>query len=251
MGRERVQHPIKAILLDIEGTTTSISFVYDVLFPYARKNMAQFLRENIAERGICNEVKSFRQEHSDDLRNGLYPPPLTDETPGELAASIAAYAIWLMDRDRKSTPLKSVQGMIWRSGYDKGEIKGHLYEDVPRAMLRWVHSGIRIYIYSSGSVLAQKLLFGNSVLGDLSEMISGYFDTNIGAKREAGSYRKIAEGVAQNPPEIFFVSDVVEELNAASEAGLQVALIAREGTGSNNRDHAGFLTIQSFDQFLA
>lgn len=206
------------ILLDIEGTTTPIDFVYDVLFPYARRNFADFLsRQASAE--INNDLARLREEHAADLRRGLAPP--------EYAEPPVGYLHWLMDSDRKSTPLKSLQGKIWEEGYRAGVLKSRVFPDVPPAFERWRRQNRLIFIYSSGSVLAQQLLFKHTEAGDLSGSISGYFDTNIGPKTEVESYRRIAAAVGTG--EVLFISDVTRELAAAREAGMEVLLSIRPG----------------------
>jgi enolase-phosphatase E1 len=207
------------ILLDIEGTTTPIDFVEDVLFPYARKNFADFLSLHATSADVCEDLARLREEHEADIRRGLNPPPYDD--------SAVNYLHWLMDSDRKSTPLKSLQGKIWEKGYQSGELKSRVFSDVPPAFERWRREEKLIYIFSSGSVLAQKLLFKHTEAGDLSGYISGYFDTNIGPKSESESYRRIA--VAVGYQEILFISDVTKELAAAREAGFQVMLSIRPG----------------------
>jgi enolase-phosphatase E1 len=207
----------KIILLDIEGTTTPIDFVYDVLFPYARQNFAKFLSLHADSADIRGDLARLREEHEADIKRGLNPPPY----------NAVSYLHWLMDSDRKSTPLKSLQGKIWEEGYRAGELKSRVFSDVPPAFERWRRQEKLIYIFSSGSVLAQQLLFKYTELGDLSGYISGYFDTNIGPKSEVESYRRIAAVVGFQ--EILFISDVTKELAAAREAGMQVMLSIRPG----------------------
>lgn len=195
----------QAILLDIEGTTSSISFVTETLFPYARAHLRDFLTE-----------------HADAAA------PILAEVPGD--DPVATLLDWI-DEDRKAIPLKTLQGMIWALGYADGTLKGHVYPDTPDALRRWRGEGIPVHIYSSGSVAAQKLLFRNSVAGDLTPLLSGYFDTTSGPKRDAGSYAKIAATLGLPPAAMLFVSDVQAEVDAARDAGMQAALIAREGGG--------------------
>lgn len=194
----------KAILLDIEGTTSSISFVADELFPYARKHLADYIAA-----------------HPEEVA------PLLAEIPGDPVATLTRW----IDEDRKATPLKTLQGLIWAQGYADGELSGHVYPDTPEALRRWVKMGLAVHIYSSGSIAAQKLIFGNSVAGDLTPLLSGYFDTNTGPKREAESYRRIAAALALPPAEILFLTDVQAEADAARAAGMRALLIAREGGG--------------------
>jgi len=200
-----VQAKPKAILLDIEGTTSSISFVADELFPYARRHLAEFVANHLEE---C--------------------APILAEVPGD--DPIATLLEWI-DEDRKATPLKTLQGLIWAQGYANGELKGHVYPDTPEAMRRWSAAGVPVHIYSSGSIAAQKLIFGRSIAGDLTPLLSGYFDTTTGPKRERGSYARIAEAIGLAPGDILFVSDVQAEVDAARAAGLQALLIDRDGDG--------------------
>jgi enolase-phosphatase E1 len=204
---------IRGILLDIEGTTTPISFVYDVLFPYARHNMAAYVR--------LSELSDLRGEHDADVRSGNNPPTWTSDP--------LPYIYWLMDRDRKSTALKRIQGEIWSEGYNSGALHGEVFEDVPGALEEWHKTGIDIRIFSSGSVLAQKLIFSTTPYGDLTKLLNGFFDTTTGPKNTADSYRKIADAFALPPAEILFVSDVTKELDAAREAGLPTLLCVRPG----------------------
>ncbi|OAN60171.1 acireductone synthase [Sphingomonas sp. TDK1] len=193
----------KAVLLDIEGTTSSIAFVADVLFPYAAKHLAEY---------VAN--------HSEETA------AILAEVPGD--DKIATLLAWIAE-DRKATPLKTLQGVIWEQGYADGTLQGHVYPDTPDAMRRWYTAGVAIYIYSSGSIAAQKLIFGHSIAGDLTPMLSGYFDTTTGPKREAESYTKISAAIGCRAEEILFVSDMVAEVEAARAAGLGALLIDRNG----------------------
>ncbi len=197
----------KAILLDIEGTTTSIAYVADVLFPYARAR-----------------IPTWVPMHREEIATVLAGMPEGDPVETLLG--------W-MDVDAKETALKDIQGRIWAEGYANGELKGHVYPDTPEAMARWVAAGIELYIYSSGSIAAQKLIFGHSEAGDLTRYLLGYFDTTTGPKREAESYRKIATSLGYAPGDILFVSDVSAETDAAKAAGLQALLIDRD-TGNGD-----------------
>jgi enolase-phosphatase E1 len=195
------QNP-KAILLDIEGTTSSISFVADELFPYARRHLPAFIAS-----------------HSEEIA------PILAEVPGDPVTTLTQW----IDEDRKATPLKTIQGMIWAQGYATGELRGHVYPDTPEAIRRWKAKGIAVHIYSSGSIAAQKLIFGHSTAGDLTPLLSGYFDTTTGPKREADSYSKIVDALDLAPSQMLFVSDAAGEVDAAREAGLEALLIDREG----------------------
>jgi len=202
---------IRGILTDIEGTTSAIAFVYEVLFPFARARIADYLRANAGSPEVAEQIAAVGREVGRELT--------TDEAIDRLLR-------W-MDEDRKVTPLKQLQGMIWEEGFRSGEIRGHVYEDAVRRLREWHAQGLSLYVYSSGSVQAQRLLFGHSVAGNLTPLFSGYFDTRVGGKREAESYRTIARATGQAPGELLFLSDVPEELDAAREAGLETAWICR------------------------
>lgn len=231
----------KVILLDIEGTTTPIDFVFQTLFPYARHHLPAYLAAHWSE--VQADIAALAAEHAADVAQGLQPPPL-DRTQG---ASIVAYLHWLMGRDRKSTPLKSLQGKVWEEGYESGALKSQFFADVPPALARWQQQQKRISIFSSGSVLAQKLLFTYTEFGDLSGFISGWFDTNVGAKKEAASYQRIAAELGVAPREVSFISDVTAELTAAREAGMQTILSLRPGNHSQEGTE-NFAGITSFEQ---
>ncbi len=221
-----LQAHVKAILLDIEGTTTPIDFVAKVLFPHARHQLEPFLRRRWSDADVRADLELLRQEHAWDVEQGLNPPPLESVKSIE---SVVSHVGWLMDQDRKSTGLKSLQGKIWEAGYRSGELHGEVYDDVPRAFARWRRQGRDIAIFSSGSVLAQKLLFASTPAGDLTRFIRAYFDTTTGPKREAESYRLISAALDLAPAEVLFVSDITAELDAARAAGLQTALSVRPG----------------------
>jgi enolase-phosphatase E1 len=224
-----INNSFNVVLLDIEGTTTPVDFVYQTLFPFARKRLADYLSENFSEPEMQSILAQLFEEHSRDVAAGLDPPALEKPSPETHKTTATAYLHWLMDRDRKSTPLKSLQGKIWQQGYETGELLSEVFADVPEAFLKWKSRKKALAIFSSGSVLAQKLLFAHTVAGDLTKYLSAYFDTNIGAKREAESYRRIAAALQQAPPQIIFFSDVVAELDAAQAAGMQTVLCLRPG----------------------
>ncbi len=204
---------IKAILTDIEGTTSSLSFVKDVLFPYAREHMAEFIRAQASDPQVRAQLDALGEEAGQ---------PLDDER------AIAQLERWI-DEDRKITALKALQGMIWEAGYRNGDFTGHIYEDAVRNLRAWHEVGIKLYVFSSGSVQAQKLLFGYSDAGDLTPLFSGYFDTRIGAKREAPAYHAIAQRIGLPAKSILFLSDIRAELDAAREAGMSTTWLVREG----------------------
>lgn len=216
--------PYRVILLDVEGTTTPVRFVYEVLFPRSRARMASFLREHAGDAQVVADVASLRADHARDMAAGLHPPAWGEESGN--AAS--AYALWLLAEDRKVTALKSLQGRIWAEGYADGTLRGQVYPDVPEAFARWTQSGKTLAIFSSGSVLAQRLIFTHSDAGDLERYLSAHFDTTTGAKAEDESYRRIVQALGRAPAEVLFFSDVTAELDAARRAGLGTALVVRE-----------------------
>jgi enolase-phosphatase E1 len=233
-------HGVRAFLLDVEGTTTPIAFVYDVLFPYARRELAGFLRAHARDSEVDDAVRRLRQEHRSDVEGSLAPPPWPAED--EIGPALA-YLEWLMDADRKSTALKALQGLVWQEGFRRGDLQGQVYPDVAPALARWRRQGRTTFIYSSGSVLAQRLLFSRTEAGDLTPLLNGYFDTTTGPKKEAGSYRSIAAEIGVAPGEVLFVSDSVDEVSAALRAGLRAALCARDGATAVT----GAAIIRSFD----
>ena len=219
---------VRVILLDIEGTTTPINFVYKTLFPYASRKLESFLRENSANPEAGALIEDLRAQHELDERKGLKPPSWRDDSEEERVRSSVAYGQWLIARDSKCTALKSLQGKIWQQGYASGELKGEVYPDVPAAFKRWKRKGKTIGIYSSGSVLAQQLLFRTTPSGDLTRHISVYFDTRVGAKTEPESYQRIADSIAFRPEQFLFISDAAKEIEAARSAGMQALVCGRD-----------------------
>jgi len=213
------------VVLDIEGTTTPIRFVYDVLFPYARQHLAAYVAGHAGDGALDDVGRLLEREWATDLSPGDDPPDWQSGPAETLGRSIVAYATWLMDRDRKSTGLKLLQGRIWERGYADGVLRGAVFPDVPGALQRWRDSHVEVAIYSSGSVLAQKLLFSTTVDGDLTSMIDGFFDTAIGAKVDAASYVRIADALAVRTNEILFLSDAPKEVDAARAAGVQAIVV--------------------------
>ncbi len=234
---------MKAILLDIEGTTTPINFVHKTLFPFAKERIGEFVRQNFSE--IHTEITQLKTEYKKDFSEQIYGRDFNENSP----ESVVNYLKFLIEIDRKSTPLKSLQGKIWQRGYESGELKSVMFEDVPRAFERWKTRRKTIAIYSSGSVLAQKLIFKYSNFGDLSRFIDNYFDTNVGHKREAESYKSIADALSFPPENLAFVSDVVEELDAAGKIGLNTFLSIREGNAPVEKQ-TKYQVIHSFDEIL-
>jgi enolase-phosphatase E1 len=237
-----------AILLDIEGTTTPISFVTQVLFPYARTHVRQHLEQHASRPAYAEVITALREEHRLDEQSTDPPPPWNDAAETQLDA-VVRYVEWLMDRDRKSTPLKVLQGRIWEEGYRHGEIVGEVFEDVPPALAAWQREHLPVSIFSSGSVLAQQLLFRHSSAGDLTGFISGHFDTTVGPKIAADSYRRIAAAVGKPPESILFISDITRELDAARAAGLQTRLAVRPGNALPPPGH-GYREAHSFDDVI-
>ena len=238
---------IRAILLDIEGTTTPVEFVTGELFPFARSRFREFLEAHANEAAAQADLASLRQEYPAAQAGRMNPPPWPSSSRTEEIAGTVAFVHWLMDRDSKCPPLKSLQGRIWQEGYASGALKGKVYPDVPRAFARWRAQGRDICIFSSGSVLAQKLLFGHSNAGDLTGFIRAWFDTTVGAKKEPESYRRIATELALEAEAILFVSDVVAELDAARRSGMQTVLAVRTGTVPAESHHPA---VRSFDELL-
>lgn len=213
---------IQAIVTDIEGTTSSIAFVHDTLFPYARERMRTFLRARAADSDVAEQIAAVAAE------SGCAAEP--DAVADELLR-------W-MDADRKATPLKALQGMIWAQGYADGSLQGHVYPDTAPWLRRWHERRLALYVYSSGSVAAQKLIFGHSLDGDLTPLFSGYFDTRIGGKKAPEAYAAITRELDRPAGEILFLSDVGAELDAAAAAGMQTCQLLRDDTAVPAPAHA-------------
>jgi enolase-phosphatase E1 len=219
---------IRAILTDIEGTTSSLSFVKEVLFPYSREHMSPFIAEHAAEPEVARELG----EVSRLAGRALSIPEATEQL------------IEWIDQDRKATPLKALQGMIWASGYQNSDFHGHVYEDAARKLQAWKATGLSLYVFSSGSVAAQKLLFAHTEYGDLTSLFSGYFDTRVGPKQESASYTAIAQQIGMPGENILFLSDIDGELDAAQQAGLKTVKLLREGKLAPINTH---MTVRNFD----
>jgi enolase-phosphatase E1 len=213
---------IRAVLTDIEGTTSSLSFVKDVLFPYARAHLAAFVREHAQDPRVAPQLEAVRREAGDPV---LSPEAVID------------HLIDWIDQDRKITPLKALQGMIWENGYRNGDFQGHIYPDAEQVLRDWQARGLALYVYSSGSVQAQKLLFAHTAFGDLTPLFDGYFDTTVGGKLDTGSYRAIAAAIGVAPAEILFLSDVNAELDAAAAAGCRTAWLVRDDSPDPHAAH--------------
>lgn len=237
---------VRAILLDIEGTTTPIDFVYGTLFPFARARVEEFISRHSESPDVCEDIEALRHQRAAEAEEISDLPPWQDDSAEARRQSVVAYLHWLMDHDRKFTALKSLQGKIWEAGYLSGELRGLVYADVRPAFARWRAQNKDICIFSSGSVLAQKLLFANSTAGDLTPFLRAYFDTSTGPKQDQQSYRRIAAALGLPPREILFVSDVVQELDAARRAGMETLLCLRPGASApGNVPHP---IIHSFDE---
>ena len=213
------QYAARGILLDIEGTTSSISFVYDVMFPYVRRELDAYLEDNWGHddcRVACEQI-AHDAGWDADRRQSCLPQDISDEV------------IRLMDDDVKATGLKELQGLIWKNGFESGEMLAHVYEDVPGALLNWNANGLDVRIYSSGSIAAQKLFFGHTEFGDLLPQFRGHYDTTTGSKKDQASYTAIAKEFDIPPGEIVFLSDVIAELDAARKSGMRTCLCVRPG----------------------
>ena len=235
---------VRGILLDIEGTTSSVSYVYEVLFPFARDHLNAYLLEQ------WDAAATLRAPQPTGPRRGRDVVCRLDErrlAGRRSRAAVRGEVLKLMADDVKSTGLKEIQGLIWRGGFASGQLRAHVFADVPTALEAWTERGLDVRIYSSGSVAAQKLFFVHSERGDLSRFLQGHYDTSTGAKREPGSYRRIAEDMRLPPTEILFLSDIVAELDAARAAGLETRLAVRPGNAPSPEGH-GHALIQSFDE---
>jgi enolase-phosphatase E1 len=240
-------------LVDIEGTVAPLTLTSEQLFPYARKNFRQFVSDNIEDPAVREDLillaEENRAETDPSLPRRLPNVKWTGFVDGlKFQIDAYIYVLWLMGRDRKSTALKSLQGKIWKAGFESGELKGTLFADVPEAFARWARAG-QIAIYSSGSVEAQKLVFRHSNYGDLTPLIAGYFDTRTGSKKASASYAAIAEAMQVAPADAIFFSDIVDELDAAREAGFGTRLAVREGNAPVENAH-GHAIIGSFREVV-
>ncbi|KAI2799634.1 Enolase-phosphatase E1 [Blomia tropicalis] len=245
-----VQKP-KVILCDIEGTTTSITFVKDILFPYVKQTIHQYLYTNFDTDETKLDIALLWEQYLIDKTCGEDLPSIDNfmnesEAKTNRIKSVIKYVLWQMDHDKKTTSLKQLQGHIWFDGYECGNLKGHVYDEVPKKFKEWQSNGITIAIYSSGSVLAQKLLFGHTKFGDLTKYIQHYFDTKIGPKREVDSYREICSALQVSPGDVLFLTDIIQEATASISAGIDSIILARdEQTIDSN-----FKTIANFDQLV-
>jgi len=221
---------IRVVLLDIEGTTTPIAFVHDTLFPFAAARLESWF-VGAQAKTVESIVQALHAEHRVQSTSapGSALPPWRDDTPEAERGAAVLFARWLMARDSKSPALKALQGLIWEDGYQAGELRGEVFDDVAPALARWHEQGVATAIYSSGSELAQRRLFASTPSGDLTSLLAAFFDTRVGAKRDAESYARIAAALDRQPAEILFVSDVAAELDAAAAAGFLTCLSVRPG----------------------
>ncbi|AUJ71613.1 acireductone synthase [Pseudoalteromonas sp. NC201] len=221
---------IKAILTDIEGTITRISFVKEILFPYAAAHLPQFIRDHQHDTAVAEQISAVRAE--------------LDNANADIDTVIAALLEWIA-ADKKITPLKQLQGLVWQFGYTNGDFTGHLYEDAYQFLTQQKADGRNLYVYSSGSVKAQQLLFAHSAYGDIRPLFSDYFDTKVGAKQEVSSYQNIIAALPYEAEQILFLSDIVAELDAAKAAGMQTLQLFRDAQATSP-EHP---VISSFDHF--
>ncbi len=223
---------IRGILLDIEGTTSSVSFVFDVMFPFVRRELAGWLQANVGSPAYLQAVDQIARDAGHPSAEAWL-----SNNAAQAQEQVIAEVTRLMDGDIKATGLKMLQGLIWEAGFASGELTAEVYPDVPPALRQWNEAGFDVRIYSSGSVAAQKLFFGHTIVGDLLPMFRGHYDTQIGGKKESASYAAIARQMEMPPEQILFVSDIVAELDAAKAAGLQTVLSIRPGNAPAPADH--------------
>ncbi|TWT31244.1 Enolase-phosphatase E1 [Posidoniimonas corsicana] len=239
-----MQVEAQGVLLDVEGTTSSVKFVYDVMFPFARRELAAYLQQSWDDpscQAACEQVAGDAGQPSLAAWADA-----EDRAPRDL---VEEEATRLMDADQKATGLKQLQGLIWKSGFESGEMVAHVYPDVPPALDRWRAAGADLRIYSSGSIQAQQLFFGHTQQGDLLPLFSGHYDTTTGPKREAASYAAIAADWRLPPASILFLSDITAELDAAREAGMQTGLLIRPDNAPVEPGH-GHTEVASFAEIL-
>lgn len=233
----------RGVLLDIEGTTSSISFVYDVMFPYFREHVESYLATAWGEEAVVDCLPVLAADFGKDSVDDWMGHIPIEQRPAFVVASV----IGLMDDDVKATGLKQLQGLVWKDGFHQGQMVAHLFDDVADVIRQWKNSEIDIRIYSSGSIQAQKLFFGHCVAGDLLDQFGGHYDTTTGPKKDAASYERIAAEFDCAPAEILFVSDVVAELEAARTAGMQTVLSIRPGNHPVEPGHS-FESVESFEE---
>ncbi len=221
---------IEIILTDIEGTTSSLSYVRDVMFPYSYSRLESFLRAHWEDEEVRRIIGLLSERLGVDV---------------DLERAVETFKRWI-EEDRKETALKELQGLIWEEGFKKGELKGHIYEDAYRKLKEWKEKGLRLYVYSSGSVKAQRLFFSHTDYGDLTHLFDGFFDTTVGNKKSPESYEKIAQAIGTDPDRMLFLSDVEEELDSACAVGMQTYRLARDGLDVNSKHRIA----RSFDDII-
>ncbi|XP_028599659.2 enolase-phosphatase E1 isoform X1 [Podarcis muralis] len=247
---------VSVLLLDIEGTTTPIAFVKDTLFSYIKDNIREYLRAHWEEEECQEDVGLLRKQAEEDAHmDGVVPIPLETRDGEEEVERIIQAVIdnvhWQMSLDRKTTALKQLQGHIWRAAYENGRLKGEFFDDVVPAVRKWREAGMKVYIYSSGSVEAQKLFFGNSTEGDICELFDGHFDTKIGPKVDSESYQRIAASIGCSTSNILFLTDVTREADAAEEVDMHVAIVVRPGNaGLTDDEKSYYRLITSFNELF-
>ncbi|KAJ9585027.1 hypothetical protein L9F63_020637 [Diploptera punctata] len=244
MGIEDTLEKANIVLLDIEGTTTSISYVKETLFGFIRSNLEHYVKTHWNDAEFQEDLVVLKQQaHKDKINKveGLI------EIPDGSIAAVVKNVLWQMDLDRKTKALKQLQGHIMHEGYNNGELKGHMYPDVLPALKSWVSKGKKLYIYSSGSIEAQKLLFGHSEEGNILELFSGHFDTAVGGKTDTASYMNISNELNCRCQDVLFLTDVPKEARAAKSAGMEAVLVVREGNAPlSEEDKVSFSVISSF-----
>ncbi len=232
---------IESVLLDIEGTVSPVSYVYEVLFPFARKHASEFLHKHFDDPAVIKAVDFMAQDAGFDSREAFLKT-------GDPEQVVLTEVNRLMDADIKATGLKELQGIIWKDGYDNGVLMSELFADVPEALSLWHKDGKNISIYSSGSIGAQKIFFAYTKFGDMSKYLQSYFDTTSGGKKESSSYKTISHALEFAPCQILFLSDIVDELDAAAEAGVQTALVIRDGNAPQRKnEHQSIKSLAELD----
>ncbi|EZA59892.1 Enolase-phosphatase E1 [Ooceraea biroi] len=238
----------RTVLVDIEGTTTSISFVKETLFPYVRQHLKNYIETKWEDEEFKQDYEMLKEQAKKDEEEKLDGfVAIAGDKPEEEKDSLLKNVFWQMDNDRKTGALKQLQGHMWREAYKTGAVKAHVYEDVPKALESWTNDGKKIYVYSSGSVEAQELLFEHSVHGNLLKYFSGFFDTKVGAKQESDSYKNILSNIGEKPSNVVFLTDIVREAAAAKEAGLSTVIVVRDGNAAlTDKEKITYTTIKSF-----
>lgn len=242
---------VDAVLLDIEGTTSSISFVTEVLFPFALEHLRDYLDQHWHDDSLQQAVQLIAVDagHLDAARWYQTVGLPDDASPAQRQAVVVQEVERLMGGDVKATGLKQLQGLIWREGFESGELQAHVYDEVPAAIRRWNQLGLDVRIYSSGSIAAQKLFFGHTIAGDLLDQFRGHYDTTIGGKKDAASYRHIAGEFGIPAERIVFISDAAAEIEAAHAAGMQTVLSLRPGNPPAPNETPGS-RVSNFDSLM-